>query len=47
MSTGDWKRKLREEGTGVLSQERDYSKRGIQPPRVAEPVVNPTTDSSL
>jgi hypothetical protein len=46
MSTGDWKRKVREEGTGVLSQERDYSRRGIQP-RVAEPVVNPATDSSL
>jgi hypothetical protein len=47
MSTGDWKRKVREEGTGVLSRERDYSRRGAQPARVAKPIVNSATDSSL
>ncbi len=46
MSTGDWKRKVQEEGTGVLSQERDYFRRGVQPARVAGPIVNSETDSS-
>lgn len=45
MGAGDWKRKVREEGTGVLSQERDYSSRGIQRPRVAEPIVNSVPES--
>jgi hypothetical protein len=43
MSTGDWKRKVREEGTGVLSQEGDHSRRTTPSPHVAKPIVESAT----